>query len=878
MSPLRALPLAFLGLLSPLTSGTSPSRAQDSATLDRGLRAIQVKSIKADLDYLASPERGGRATPSPGLEEALAHIVQRLEASGWTPGGSDGWRSPFPLFTLGVDVEHSGARVTAGDKTLEFAFGEQILPERMGQLRAWDLKGPLVSVGAGEEADIAKAELNGAWALIQEGAASVRGAVLRAREAGAIGMLVTPGPDCRWREYDERFASVASAMVRGLVTQTPARGGRQNDPAVVMITEKATARLLSLATVDWSGKAEGALPPSGVPLGAQFHDKRDLVEPETKTANVIAWMPGSDPDLGSEVILLTAHVDHLGEIREEVHAGANNNASGVAALLSLADALAARGPGRRGLALLFLVGMEKGSWGAKAFLADPALPKGAQGVALINLDRVGRLENDLLYATPSPTHPNYSPLAAAIAAPAAEEALLLASMDDQWSRLDTRVFATAGLPVLSLSSGADEDTHLASDTRDKVHADSVMKVARTTLRLLERLDGELLGLPRGPSVANGDGPGPPDSDDAMLFGMDLIAAADSGELSFFLDALDRQALVQRALSQSEVPASRAERAWLEQAAEVEHLWRRVVELCTDDGQYSLLRVSHLPATDDQPERCELVMRLARETDFDYHRLLLDRDSTQAVRVIDVHALSLDEWASDTLARHHRLLSSHPDSLADLRTGRSPRCLSPLGGLHVHYDDPDLIRGMGLLDALPENLSMERDYLRMSMLYTWGERRTEWAVARGRFEAAFPEARGAVVWAVCDTHGWDPEPAELAESLDALVAMTGDATYPTFLRGMHSTFAEQPALARPFFVQAIALEPEFQESWWGLLNTLKALKDWPALAQHLDAFGGYFGFEFTPEETLKDTSMVEFVKSAAFAEWQTRYRARHKGDK
>jgi hypothetical protein len=272
------------------------------------------------------------------------------------------------------------------------------------------------------------------------------------------------------------------------------------------------------------------------------------------------------------------------------------------------------------------------------------------------------------------------------------------------------------------------------------------------------------------------------------------------------------------------------------------------------------------------------MRLARETDFDYHRLLLDRDSTQAIRVIDVHALSLDEWASDTLARHHALLSKHPDSLADLRAGRSPRCLAPLGGLHAHYDDPDLDRGMGLLDGLPESLSMERDYLRMAMLYTWGQRRTEWAIARGRFEAAFPEARGAVVWAVCDTHGWDPEPAELAESLDALVAMTGDATYPTFLRGMHSTFAEQPALARPFFVQAMALEPEFQESWWGLLNALKALEDWPALARHLDDFGGYFGFEFTPEETLKDTSMAGFVKSAAFAEWQARYQARHRVDK
>ncbi|MDE0914152.1 MAG: M28 family metallopeptidase [Planctomycetota bacterium] len=878
MSPLRAIPFTFLGLLCPLAPGLVPASHQDPAALSRGLEAIKVASIKADLDYLASPERGGRSTPSAGLDEALAHVVQRLEASGWMPGGSDGWYSPFPLFALGVDDERSGAQVTAGGTTLELAFGQQILPERMGQLRAWDLDGPLVSVGAGEEADIAAAELQGAWALIQEGPASVRGAVLRAREAGAIGMLVTPGTDCRWREYNQRFASVAESMVRGLVTQSPARGGRQNDPAVVMITEKATKQLLSLTTVEWSGKDEGGLPPSGVQLGVQFHDKRILVKPETQSSNVIAWMPGTDPDLGREVVLLTAHVDHLGEIGDEVRPGANDNASGVAALLAVADALAARGPGRRGLALLFLVGMEKGSWGAKAWLADPALPEGRQGVALINLDRVGRLENDLLFATPSPTHPNYSPLAAAIAGPAAEEALLLASMDDQWSRLDTRVFATAGLPVLSLSSGADEDTHLASDTRDKVHAGSVKKIARTTLRLLERLDGELLGLPRGPSVADGDGPGPPDADRAMDFGLDLIAAADSGEVEFFLNALDREALVQRALSQSGLPASRAERAWLEQAAEVEHLWRRVVELCTDDGQYSILNVNRLPAKDDQPERCELLMRLARETDFDYHRLLLDRDGTQAIRVIDMHALSRDEWASATLARHHALLSRHPDSLADLRAGRSPRCLAPLGGLHVHYDEPDLVRGMSLLEGLSEDLSMERDYLRMAMLYTWGQRRTEWAVARGRFEAAFPEARGAVVWAVCDTHGWDPEPSELAESLDALVALTNDFAYPTFLRGMHSIFAEQPALARPFFAQAMALEPDFQESWWCLLNALKDLKDWPALAQHLDDFGAYFEFEFTPEEMLKDTSLTEFVQSSAFTEWQERYRARHTGDK
>ena len=878
MSPLHALPIAFLGLLNPLVPASWPTATQDFPALGRGLEALRLESIEADLDYLASPERGGRSTPSAGLEQALAHVVQRLEASDWTPGGSRGWRSPFPLFTLGVDGARSGARVTARDTSLEFTFGQQILPERLLQLRAWDLDGPLVSVGAGEEADVAAADLQGAWALVHEGPASVRGAVLRALKAGAIGVLVTPGPDCRWREYDERFAAVTRTMLRGFVTQTPARGGRQDDPVVVMITEKATAQLLALASAGWSGKDEGLLPPSGVRLGLQFHDRRVLVDPRTEASNVIAWMLGTDPDLRREVILLTAHVDHLGEVRGDLHPGANDNASGVAALLALADALAQRGPGRRSLALLFLVGMEKGSWGAKAWLADPSLPGSRQAVALINLDRVGRLENDRLYATPSPTHPNFNPLAAAVAAPAAEEALLLSSLDDQWTRLDTRVFAAAGLPVLSLSSGADEDTHRASDTRDKVRARSVQKVARTTLRLLELLDGELLGSTRGPSVADGDGPGPPDPDLALGFGQDLVVAADNGDTTFFLEALDRRALVQRALRHSEVSASRPERAWLERAAEVQHLWQRVVQLCTDDGQYSILRVNQLLATDDRPERCELIMRLARETDFDYHRLLLDRDRRGTLRVIDVHALSLDEWASDTLARHHTLLSSHPDSLADLRAGRAPRCLAPLEGLHAHYDEPELGRGTELLAGLPEDLAGARDYLRMAMLYTWGPRRADWAVARGRFEAAFPEAQGAVIWAVCDTHGWDPEPAELAEALDALEALTGDATYPTFLRGLHSVFAEQPALARPHFMRAMALEPEFQESWWGLLGVLKALRDWPALAQHLDTFGAYFGFEFTPEELLADRSMTEFVTSQAFAEWQGRYRARHKRDK
>ncbi|GEM_PF-2135156 len=878
MSPLRALPIAILGLLSPLAEGTHATPVQDSPELTRALNALQTASIQADLDYLASPERGGRPTPSTGLDEALAHVVQRLEKLGWSPGGTSSWHAPFPLYTLAVDVNLSKASVAGGKTDLEFRFGEQLLPERLGQLRGWDLNGPLVSVGAGNDEDVNGAELRGAWAILQEGAESVRGAVLRAQAAGAVGVIVTPGPNCRWREYDQRFDSVAKAMLRGIVTQTPARGGRQNDPAVVMVPEKSMAELLATSHAQWTGKDEGLLPPAGVKLGLSFRDQRRLVDPKTQASNVVAFMAGTDPDLSQEVILITAHVDHLGLVREELYPGANDNASGVAALLAMAEGLVQRGAGRRSLALLFLVGMEKGSWGAKAWLSDPSLPPGSQPVALLNLDRVGRLANDSLYATPSPTHPNFNAVAAAIAAPATEEGLVLDSLDDQWTRLDARVFAAAGLPVLTLSTGADEDTRSARDTLDKVDATSVQRVARVALRLVSSLDGEVLGSNQGPSVVDGDGLGPPETTQALRFGQDLIAAANQGDESFFLDALDRPALVQRALRGSKDQPSRPQRAWLERAAEVEHLWHRVVAICTDQGQLSVLRVDSKPATLAQPQRCELVMRLARETDFDYHRLLLDRDSRGTIRVVDLHAFSLGEWASATLARHHAILAGHPDSLADLRAGRAPRSLAPLEGLRAHYDDPNLGLGMDLIQGLPEELASNRDYLRMGMLYTWGPRRADWAVARGLFEASFPEAQSAVVWAVCDTHGWDPEPAELLESLDAMQAITGDATYPTFLRGVHATFAGQPELARTRFTQALGLEPDFQESWWGLLEALKALKDWPAVAEHLDAFGAYFEAEFTPAEMLADRSMGEFVASEAFAEWKNRYDARHDKDK
>ncbi len=862
MSLLRTLIMVPLGLYAPAIGNPQDVlRAQD-----RALATLSTDRISADLDWIASPDRTGRATPSQGLDETAAYIGKRLETLGAKPAGSDGFRAPYPLSYLGVNSEQSGTSISTATQSIELGFGSGIYPERLGQLAGWDLEGPLVSLGAGEEADVVGTALRGAWALVQEGTTPTRGAVLRAMEAGAIGVVITPGPTCPRPDYRQRFEAVTRSMVRGLVTQVPPRPNRHAIHPVLMLDEKGAQQILALSPVDWPDRSNQALPPSGLNLGLQFHDRRILADPITHADNVTALFPGTD--LAQEVIVLCAHMDHMGEVRGAIYPGANDNASGVAALLAIGEGLKARGPGRRSIALVFLSGAEKGSWGAQAWLAHPLLPPGYQPAAVINFDRVGRLENQQLFATPSPSHSHFNPVAAAAAGPVRAEDLVLGSLDDQWHRLDTRVFADAEIPVLTLSTGVDEDTHTATDTRDKIHADSVHQVARVGLRLLEELDGELLGQRLHVSILDGQGPGPPDREAALAMGRDLIHAADTGHLDGFFDALDRRALVQRAIDLSGAAATPAQRAWLSQALELEHLWRRTVELCTEDGQYSVLSVTCTAATQTSPAETQLNMRVARETDFDYHRLRLDRDSTGSLRIVDLYALSLGEWASQTLARHHAMILADVDSCADIRAGRAPRCLVPLTVLHECYDEPQLDRGMAALNALPQRLRSARDYSRMGMLYTWGPRRKDWAVARGEFEAAFPTAQGPVVWAVCDTHGWDPEPAELHEALDAMEAISGDSTYPTFLRGFHAMAASDPAGAKSHYERALSLDPEFQESWWGKLEALKALEDWPGLARHMQQFGDYFEFEFTDEDLLKDATLSEFVASEAFRQWRS----------
>jgi Zn-dependent M28 family amino/carboxypeptidase len=174
--------------------------------------------------------------------------------------------------------------------------------------------------------------------------------------------------------------------------------------------------------------------------------------------NVVARLPGADPARASEAVLFTAHWDHLGigqkVENDSIYNGAEDNASGVAAILAAAEALA-RGPRpARSIVFVATTAEERGLLGAEAYVRDPLVPL-AKTAAVINLDALnvrGRTRDI------SALGADRSTLGPVFAATARADSLVVTSEPDvrgSFFRSDHFPFARAGVPALSLESGFD---------------------------------------------------------------------------------------------------------------------------------------------------------------------------------------------------------------------------------------------------------------------------------------------------------------------------------------------------------------------------------------------------------------------------------------
>jgi aminopeptidase N len=200
---------------------------------------------------------------------------------------------------------------------------------------------------------------------------------------------------------------------------------------------------------------------------------------EMKLVNLVAEVPGSDPKLAQDPILVLAHLDHLGhgwpDVRTgnegEVHPGADDNASGVAVLLELARTMAAEPPRPRPVVFAVVTGEEAGLLGSRHYLES--LPEGSLPFACVNLDTVGRLSDGKLYVLNADTAREWRFIFMGVGyTTGAPVAVVSEPLDasDQVACIDR------GVPAVQLFTGPTADYHRPSDTAEKIDAEGLVVV------------------------------------------------------------------------------------------------------------------------------------------------------------------------------------------------------------------------------------------------------------------------------------------------------------------------------------------------------------------------------------------------------------------
>jgi Peptidase family M28/PDZ domain len=211
-----------------------------------------------------------------------------------------------------------------------------------------------------------------------------------------------------------------------------------------------------------------------------------------QTQNIVALLPGREPALRSQAIVIGAHIDHLGrstagaldpEARDAIRNGADDNASGTAAVLELARLLSAR-PTRHSLVFVNFSGEELGLLGSRYFVEHAPVPLDSI-VAMLNFDMVGRLRGDslIVYGVASARE-----LPSLLDSANAVVGLHVRGIGDGFGPSDHSSFFARNIPVLHFFTNLHEDYHRATDDANRINAAGEVRVIALAERVIRALD------------------------------------------------------------------------------------------------------------------------------------------------------------------------------------------------------------------------------------------------------------------------------------------------------------------------------------------------------------------------------------------------------
>jgi Zn-dependent M28 family amino/carboxypeptidase len=441
---------------------------------------ISAREIHAHLSFLADDLLEGRGPGSRGGDLAALYIAGQFARAGLEPVGGSYFQR-VPLVGTEVDTTSLFIGFEAGSRHLTGYAPEDLVVWSENGDTVVDLTGEVVFVGYGVDApeygwdDFEGRDVRGKILLVLIGdppappdedsifagpAMSYYGRwtykLEEAARRGAAGILIVHSPTDAGYDW-----AVVRSSWSGERLSLPSRPEEPHAlPLAGWVNADFTRRLLAAADLNLSELAVRAARrdfrpiPTGITLRARFRTHRR----ELETANVVGFLPGTAPDLRDEVVVFTAHYDHLGigpaVAGDSIYNGAYDNASGVALLLEVAEAFASleRRPDR---SLLFLAttAEEAGMLGARHYVREPLFPL-ANTVACLNIDGAnlwGETDDVVAIGAERSTLGQVLDARAAMmgldlrADPAPEKGLFF--------RSDHFPFARVGVPALSIAHG-----------------------------------------------------------------------------------------------------------------------------------------------------------------------------------------------------------------------------------------------------------------------------------------------------------------------------------------------------------------------------------------------------------------------------------------
>lgn len=483
---------------------------------------VSPERYLAHIKVLASDQMKGRANGQPELQQAAKYIAEQFRACGLQPVNG----SYFQKFraTTGTSVGPNN-RLTAvfGDGPRSYKSGSDFVP--LGISDPGSASGPVVFAGYGITADeyryddYAHLDVKGKIVLVlrhepqemdDKSVFSAReytshsGIVekaINARMHGAAALVLVNDPNPH--DGDDDLLKLDALM-----------GPERLGLSAIQVKRKVAEALLASAgknLKELQAAIDRNLSNQSVALPVRLEMAVDVARRTNELENVVGLLPGNDPALSGEALVIGAHYDHLGlggrsslapRTTGKVHHGADDNASGTAGVLELACDLAGQ-PGQRKRGVLFLAfaGEELGLLGSGYYTRNPLLPI-EKTVAMINLDMIGRPKERKIYVGGVGTAPEFRSL---LEEENQSVGLKLEYSLGGYGSSDHTSFTARQVPVLFFFSGLHSDYHKPSDTWEKINPAGAAEV----LRLVQRVALRLNGQPQRPLFVRVAAPGAP---------------------------------------------------------------------------------------------------------------------------------------------------------------------------------------------------------------------------------------------------------------------------------------------------------------------------------------------------------------------------------